>query len=262
MIDKTVLEFIQATLSSLEASEGIKVLYAVESGSRAWGFPSRDSDYDVRFIYIHRPEWYLSIEERRDVIERNLEHDVDLSGWDIRKALLLFRKSNPPLLEWLHSPIVYREHPPFTQALRSLLPSYYSPRACMHHYLNMASGNLRHYLQGESVWTKKYLYVLRPVLAAKWLEQDLGVVPVEFDHLVEELVDDPELRRAIEELLARKRQGAELDKGSRIEIISRFVESEVERLEAKRSRTAGRDLPFEPLNRLFRGMLEGVDANL
>ena len=96
-------------LDAVEREEDVRVLYACESGSRAWGFASPDSDYDVRFIYVHRPDWYLSIVDRRDVIERPIVDEYDLSGWELRKTLRLFRKSNPPLIEWLGSPIVYRE---------------------------------------------------------------------------------------------------------------------------------------------------------
>ncbi|MDO8433705.1 MAG: nucleotidyltransferase domain-containing protein, partial [Candidatus Binatus sp.] len=110
MEDRIFISIHQA-LESLEYAENMVVLLAVESGSRAWGFSSTDSDYDVRFIYIRRPEWYLSIdlENQRDVIEQPLADEIDLSGWDIRKALKLFHKSNPPLLEWLQCPVVYRE---------------------------------------------------------------------------------------------------------------------------------------------------------
>ena len=107
----TVDEEIQRSIDEIEQSENVTVLYACESGSRAWGFHSQDSDYDVRFIYAHPPDWYLSVdlEKKRDVIERPILDDLDVSGWDLRKSLQLFRKSNPPLLEWLDSPIVYRD---------------------------------------------------------------------------------------------------------------------------------------------------------
>ena len=106
-----ILQEILVRLNAVEKDEGVKILYACESGSRAWGFPSRDSDYDVRFVYVHPAEWYLSIdlEKKRDVIERPITDQIDLNGWDLRKALGLYRKSNPPLLEWLNSPIVYWE---------------------------------------------------------------------------------------------------------------------------------------------------------
>ncbi len=86
---------IKAGLAEIEAQENVRIVYACESGSRAWGFPSSDSDYDVRFIYLHPLEWYLSIEKRRDVIERPITGVLDVNGWDLRKALQLFRKSNP-----------------------------------------------------------------------------------------------------------------------------------------------------------------------
>jgi predicted nucleotidyltransferase len=104
-INKLILE----QLEQIEQEEQVTILYACESGSRAWGFPSQDSDYDVRFIYLHKPEWYLSIYDKRDVIERPINNMLDINGWDLRKALNLFRKSNPPLLEWLQSPIQYKE---------------------------------------------------------------------------------------------------------------------------------------------------------
>ena len=123
-MDDQIINSIHQALDALERVEGVAVLLAVESGSRAWGFPSVDSDYDVRFIYIRRPEWYLSIdlENRRDVMERPLENEIDLSGWDVRKALKLFEKSNPPLLEWLQCPFIYRECFSLAAQLRELLP--------------------------------------------------------------------------------------------------------------------------------------------
>ncbi len=137
----------------------------VNSGSRAWGFPSKDSDYDLRFLYVRRRDWYLSIdlEHRRDVIERPITSNLDVSGWDMRKALQLLRKSNPPLLEWLNSPIVYIEPSGATAHLRALLPQYYSPRAAMFHYLHMARGNFRSYLQGEQILGQKVLVRLAPI---------------------------------------------------------------------------------------------------
>ena len=156
-------ERIKAELAGLERAEDAMVLYACESGSRAWGFPSSDSDYDVRFLYVRRPEWYLSIdvEFRSDVIERGVQGQLDLSGWDIRKALQLFRKSNPPLLEWLNSPIVYLDRFGVVGELRSLLPEYYSPSACFYHYLHMARGNYRDYLQGEEMARTIYVRIQR-----------------------------------------------------------------------------------------------------
>ena len=136
-----VFQRVQDALAQVEAERDVRVLFACESGSRAWGFASRDSDYDVRFLYAHRRDWYLSVEDRRDVIERPIADDLDVSGWELRKALRLLRKSNPPLLEWLQSPVVYRRDPVFTTEFGVLASEFYSPRRCFAHYLHMAFGN-------------------------------------------------------------------------------------------------------------------------
>jgi len=249
---------IKQTLERLEEVEDVVVLLAVESGSRAWGFPSNDSDYDVRFIYVRRPEWYLSIdlESRRDVIEQPLEDEIDLSGWDIRKALKLFHKSNPPLLEWLQCPIVYRERFSFATRLRALLPEFYSPKATFYHYLHMSRGNIREYLRGDTVWRKKYFYVLRPLLAMRWIDQGRGPVPIEFQTLVDATVDDPTLLSAIANLVSAKRAGTELDHGPRIPAISDFITNELARLEQTDSNRPDAAPAAEKLNGLFRSMLD------
>ncbi len=141
-----VRQQIEVELQRIEQEEGVNILSACESGSRAWGFPSKDSDYDVRYIYIRPVEWYLSIFEKRDVIERPISDMLDINGWDLKKALNLFRKSNPPLLEWLQSPIVYLENGSVAEQIRRVSPLTFSPRSCMHHYLHMAKGNYREYL--------------------------------------------------------------------------------------------------------------------
>lgn len=259
-MDDQIIISIQQALKSLESAENIVVLLAVESGSRAWGFPSTDSDYDVRFVYIRQPEWYLSIdlETQRDVIERAMQDAIDLSGWDVRKALKLFQKSNPPLLEWLQCPIVYRERFSFAARLRELLPDFYSARASFFHYLHMARGNIREYLRGDTVWRKKYFYVLRPLLAMRWIDQELGPVPIEFQKLVDATVHDPRLRTALDDLISAKRAGAELDRGPRIPVIGDFIESEMARLEQTASDRPDAAPPIETLNQLFRSTIEEV----
>jgi predicted nucleotidyltransferase len=257
-------EKIHAYLQDIETREEIRILYACESGSRAWGFPSIDSDYDVRFIYLHPRDWYLSIDlqQKRDVIECSVDHHLDINGWDLRKALQLLQKGNPPLMEWLGSPIVYLERFTTVAQMRGLISRYYSPVACLYHYLHMAQGNYRDYLKGPVVWIKKYFYVLRPILAINWIERDLGVVPTEFQVLVERVVDSPELKEEINELIEAKRRGEELDRGPRIVPISEFIESELARLESKQfeheyDRGAA---PVHEFNDLFRAALDEVWA--
>jgi predicted nucleotidyltransferase len=261
-ISDSMVARVDEDLARCEASEDVAACLAVESGSRAWGFPSVDSDYDVRFLYVRRPEWYLTIdlEERRDVIERPLADRIDLSGWDLRKALRLFRKSNPPLMEWLQCPLVYRERFSAAARLRELLPLFYSPRAAYFHYLHMAQGNFREYLRGDFVWVKKYLYVLRPLMAVLWIERGLGPVPIEFSKLVAATVVDSRVREAINRLVVEKAAGAELDRGPRIESISEFIESEMERCEAAAGGAETSASSLEALNDLFREVLNEVWA--
>lgn len=258
VVEDTIREEVRTRLREIEDEEGVMIFFACESGSRAWGFPSADSDYDVRFLYAHPRSWYLSIdlEHRRDVIERPITDILDINGWDLRKALQLFRKSNPPLLEWLQSPIVYREETTVTTGLRDLIPVYYSPRKARYHYLHMAQGNARAYLKGDEIWLKKYFYVLRPLLAILWIDANLGAVPMEFDVLVERLITSVPLKQAIADLLATKRAGDELGRGPRIAPISDFIEHELKRLAAPHVE-ANRPKPdVEALNLFFREALD------
>jgi len=258
MIDKKVLKEIENRFLNLEKDENVKILYACESGSRAWGFPSSDSDYDVRFFYLREPKWYLSIDDGRDVIKHKIVDDIDLSGWDLKKTLKLYRKSNPPLLEWLGSPIKYIEQYSTAQRLRDLLPRFYSPISSMYHYLHMAEGNVRDYLRGEDVWVKKYFYVLRPLLACIWIEHELGPVPTEFQVLVKELVTDEKLKDSIIDLIESKKEGNELSWGKRIPVISEFIEKKIARFQNKKFKFKKVQSNTEILNNVFIDALKEV----
>ncbi len=170
---------ILSSLADIEQRHDVRVLLACESGSRGWGFSSPDSDYDARFIYVHRQPWYLTVNEstgpgdaQRDVIELPIDDELDVSGWDLRKALRLVSKSNPTLIEWLRSPIIYQQDHTAVSQLWKAAESFYSPLGTWWHYFNMARSNHRGYLRGETVRTKKYLYVLRPLLACQWIEHE------------------------------------------------------------------------------------------
>jgi predicted nucleotidyltransferase len=218
-----------ATLERIEAQHDVRVLFACESGSRGWGFASPDSDYDVRFVYVHRPEWYLRVQPQRDVIELPINDELDVSGWELRKALQLLHGSNPTLFEWLDSPIVYREDVAATASLRALAPDFYSARKGRWHYLAMARNNFNGHLQGDTVRLKKYLYVLRPLLAARWIDSGRGVPPMRFAELVDGLVDAAALRAEINALLRLKMTAGEAECGPRFARIHAFVEQELAR---------------------------------
>lgn len=159
---------IQEKLHEIEKRENCRILLAVESGSRAWGFASPDSDYDVRFIYVRDRESYLKLNRPRDVIELPINDVLDINGWDVEKALKLLHKSNPTVFEWFSSPIVYQTTD-FTEAFKPVMRRYFSSKSGLWHYLQMAEGNYREYLRGDMVKAKKYFYVLRPILACRWI---------------------------------------------------------------------------------------------
>ncbi|MEH6413957.1 nucleotidyltransferase domain-containing protein [Pseudomonas sp. CGJS7] len=249
-------------LAAIEREHEVRIVYACESGSRGWGFSSPDSDYDARFVYVHKQPWYLSVNERtgpgeaqRDVIELPIHSDLDVSGWDLRKALRLVSKSNPTLLEWLRSPIVYRQDEAMATELHRLAERFYSPVAAWHHYLSLASGTFRSHLGGDNIRTKKYLYVLRPVLACQWIECELGAPPMAFELLLERLLPSGPVREAIDALLVRKRRSAEVEAGPRVPALSDFLAAELERMNAQPPRLAAGEGRGEELDEFFRAAL-------
>ena len=251
----TVQDKIQEELSAIEKEFDVTVFYACESGSRAWGFESTDSDYDVRFLYYHKLDWYLSVDQKRDVIERPIDDQLDVSGWELRKALGLLRKSNPPLLEWLQSPIVYRDIAETRSLISELIPQQYSKVKSFYHYLSMAKGNYRQYLQGDFVRLKKYFYVLRPLLACQWVMNFDTPVPMTFSTLVNEIVKDQDLIEDIDELLRLKCSGVEMKEAPKVHSLNEFIERQLNAFEdikfPKEEQTS-----FDELNRVFREIIK------
>lgn len=209
-----VEQTIKQKLKEIEDKYEVTILFAVESGSRAWGFSSSDSDWDVRFVYCHRPSWYFTVFPGRDVIEEmDKELNLDFSGWELNKALGLLYKGNPPLLEWLQSPQTYVTHPEAYPELQNLAKAFYSPKTAIYHYLHMAKGNYKSYIEDRhEVLTKKYLYIVRPLLACKWVETYGTFPPMEIDTTLGTLLTTRELttHAKIAKLLEKKRDGREL----------------------------------------------------
>lgn len=250
-------DLILIKLRETEKKEKVKILYAVESGSRGWGFESKDSDYDVRFIYIHPLDWYLSIENKRDMIEYPVSNKLDISGWDVKKALKLFENSNPPLYEWLSSPIIYLVQGGFIKKLRKLIPKFYSPISNLHHYLSMARGNYKAYLTGKRIKIKKYFYVLRPIFACMWIEKRKTIPPMEFEKLFYAQKLDKKIVSEIQKLLKKKRSGVELDLEDRIEVINDFLEEKIKYFEDYVKKIGSRQRPKDGLlDKLFRDILK------
>ncbi len=204
-------EQILALLADIEQRFSVRILLAVESGSRAWGFASPDSDYDIRFIYVHPKDWYLSVYEQRDVIEVVGPGLLDASGWELRKALRLFSKSNLALNEWLNSPLVYREEPEFRTRIQSLIPEFFNPVAAVNHYLSMARTAFEAGETGGGFNIKKLFYTLRALLACRWIERTASQPPTEFARLVEATGTAAE-QRWIADLLLQKASALEGDR--------------------------------------------------
>lgn len=202
---------IPSHLRDIEHEHNVKILLAVESGSRAWGFESANSDWDVRFIYVHKPEWYFKVKEQRDVIEHMYEDDVDLVGWELRKALTLLRKSNPSLLEWFNSPIVYYKDEDFVKRIREIEKDYFNPIRTMYHYNHIYIKHDERYLQKQGYPMKRFLYYLRGILACKWIESNKSLPPVAFKELLDATVEDKAIRTKIDELIRLKKSGKEHD---------------------------------------------------
>ena len=229
-IPDSIASEILSRLKSAEKEHAVRILYACESGSRSWGFASPDSDFDVRFIYVRPNDWYMSfdVESRRDVIEYPIVDEIDCNGWDVRKALYLFSRTNGALLEWLNSPIRYVEVGSLASELREIMPLAVNRLALCYHYSHMARGNAREYLFRDEVRLKKYFYVLRPLLAIRYIEEGHGVPPVEFERLVDR-VSPRSLVPAIQRLLDLKRETPELGMSAPIPELNGFIEGELER---------------------------------
>ncbi len=198
-------------LRCIEQEHEVKILLAVESGSRAWGFESANSDWDVRFIYVHNPEWYFKVEEQRDVIEHMYDDDVDLVGWELRKALRLFRRSNPSLLEWFNSPIVYYVNEHFAKRIHEVEKEFFNPIKTMYHYNHIYNKHNKRYLQKEGYPMKRFLYYLRGILACKWIESHSSLPPVPFKELIDETIDNEQIRIKVDNLVHIKKSGKESD---------------------------------------------------
>lgn len=183
-------EIIFAKLKEIEIQNNIEIVYACESGSRAWGFPSPDSDYDVRFIYKRKQENYLSVFESNDFLDFPINDILDINGWDIKKALSLIYKSNTTPFEWLQSPIVYLEKENFRNELWHLCQHYFNEKSNMNHYLGIAKSAYETMLESDEINIKKLFYVIRPLLAAKWCNTNNEIAPMTIDKLIILLPED------------------------------------------------------------------------
>jgi len=133
---------IESWLKKIEDEYNIEILFASETGSRAWGGVTNHSDYDVRFIYKHQDvRSYLSLKKAQETID--IPAPYDAQGWDLYKAFHLLQKSNPSLCEWAFSPVLYRDNQQFSDKLRRLITDSYSLLSLFHHYIHLMNRNLK-----------------------------------------------------------------------------------------------------------------------
>lgn len=260
-IDPAVEREIQYALDRAQAEHAATILHAAESGSRAWGFASPDSDYDVRFIYAHEREAYLSVYPGRDVIEYPITGIFDVGGWDLKKALHLALKSNAVVMEWLSSPILYRGNPQFAAAMRDFCARAADRKALLHHYLNLGKRQVdQNWRTAETVNVKKYLYVLRPALAIRWLRVQGGPLqslPMNVRELMAASGITADVQSAIDDIIARKAGLTEGQETGRIRVLDEFAQSEFTAAETLIAALPARTEDLRPeADALFRAWLK------
>lgn len=243
-------------LSEIEEKENVRIIYAVESGSRAWGVESPDSDYDVRFIYVRNREDYLKLQEMRDVIEWQLDDVLDINGWDLKKTLIQFHKGNATLFEWANSPIVYKKSDEW-QVVYEGAKKYFSRKIALYHYYGTANSTFKQYLQEDVIRYKKYIYALRPLLACKYIEENHAIPPVRFDELLMQKLPK-DLSDEIDKMLDVKSRSDEKDLNPQLPVIKSYIENEINRYEQLiKTMDDDRTADWETLNKLFLEILEG-----
>lgn len=251
-----IQSIIDEKLNEIEEKLNVRILHAVESGSRSWGFASPDSDYDVRFIYVRPMEDYLRLDEMKDTITWELNETLDIVGWDISKVLRLMHRSNVTLFEWANSPAIYRTTMEW-QRIYEGMERFFSVKASMYQYYGVARSTFEGFLQEEKVKYKKYFYAIRPLLACKWIDEKKCPPPVLFSKLRETMLPQ-ELEDKMEQLLVKKMAMSEGDKGPQVEEIHCFLE---ETLEHYKSYIADykeeKNMDFETVNQLFRACIRG-----
>ena len=238
------------TLEEIEEKENVKILYCVDAGSRAAGLSSPDSDYDVRFIYIRKDSDYLRLEPLRDVIEWQCDGVLDINGWDLQKALRLLHKSNPTLFEWNSSPIIYKTTDEW-KGISSVIERYFIEKSGLYHYLSTAKSNYREYLKGETVRLKKYFYVLRPLLACKWILAEGTPPPMLFKTLMDKYLDES-IKPDVEKLLELKTTMPEIGEGKRFDKVNEYLDRTIEEVEQIIAELPDKDTQgWEKLNEIF-----------
>lgn len=243
-------------LKQIEEVHNVTILFAIESGSRGWGFSSSDSDYDVRFIYKHNPDWYMTIEENRDVIEIPVNEILDINGWDIRKALRLSTKSNFVLWEWLQSPIVYIERDYFREKMRNAIDHRFSPISVAHAYLSLAKRTMESHYTKETILIKKYFYIIRPLFSAFWIIKNKTIPPMELKKTLVLFENNEPFIKALDELIIKKKGSTESDLCVRISEIDSVIDSTLINIEGEITKLTKGLFDLDIINNFYREIVK------
>jgi len=243
---------IQKLLARIEEEYGIKILYACETGSRAWGFPSPDSDYDIRMLYVHPKDWYLQLGSPADTIDRMFaDRELDVSGWDLKKSLGLLWKSNAPLLERMQSPIVYKSDEQFLFEFKKIAETAYSPVAVMYHFLSMSKKFQEDLINNDEYKLKRLFYALRTATATKWILEKSTAPKIVFWEMIEELDINEGLRERIQFLIALKATKNEDYIHSKEPLIENFIAQCIKNAEIGSKSLKGGNKDIEAMNTHF-----------
>lgn len=250
------MQNIQTILTNIEQTKKIKILYACETGSRAWGFPSPDSDYDIRFVYMHKRDWYLNLSQRKDTIEI-MDGDLDITGWDLRKCLTLLKKSNAPLIERFQSPIEYYSVPGFKDDFKKMIESYYSPIAVFYHHHCLAKKFWGELKDKDEYKLKSLFYLVRSLLSCNWILEDKKVLPMDIFGLMLYATDEQKLK--INELVALKATVGEKYQHPKDTRVHKWIVAWFEKAEAGKDKVEANKKDIADLNEFFLKMLYATD---
>ncbi len=251
------MEKIKEILREIEHKKNIRVLYACETGSRAWGFPSPDSDYDIRFIYMHERNWYLSLSQKKDTIEY-IEGDWDISGWDLRKCLVMLKKSNAALIERFQSPIEYYSGAGFKNDFKTLIDSYYSLTAIFFHHYSLAKKFWEEIKGKKEFKLKSLFYLVRSLLSCNWIIQDKTVLPMHIEGLMR--YTDDETRNKLKMLIELKKDVTEKYQHQKDEDLDAWIIKTFDIIEASKDQLVVSKTNMSLLNEFFLKMLK-TDAD-
>ena len=260
-ISAKMREIIMKELHKIEVDGDLRILFAIESGSRAWGFPSPDSDYDVRFVYARPVDWYLSLTPGRDVYELPIDDVLDINGWDIKKALGLLLKPNPVMLEWLSSPIHYIWNDEICDQLIEFSKKVTHGPACLNHYLHLGGRQWDIYIKDKDIVNlKKYFYIVRPSMAIRWMRLHPTIIPpMNFQDLLAGIDLSDTLTNALNELLLAKSRSKEIGEAPRVAIIDTFITEEFDWAREAVKSVKGDKAPLRiEADALFRKILKSV----